>query len=369
MKKLVYSALALTLTGLPAMATDNGWSGLDKEIESLSSSLSTADSNVPHIGGWIKTSYRESSDDFYSVGGNDQSGFQFDSLRVEISGDVSDNYGYKISFDLGTGNGAGHGDSPNGPGTLRDAYATWRIAEGIKGKLGRFKEPLVHSALVSDQNTVFIDRTSIGDALNDRDMGAMVSGSFDVVGWYLAFQDGADGQANDYRYTARLTATLVGTAGQTLMEGSYGAGDTTVVTVGVAYQDDTTLDKGTIIAGEVGLNMGPFSVAGEIVDFGKGDDIGGVNTFNRSLTIAPFETVADTTPWDVTVSYLITPDWEVAGRYEDADDDDSTTAWALGVNYYVHGHDIKWQAQWKSISTDNAIGDSDQLAIGMTLVL
>jgi hypothetical protein len=360
----VYSALALTLTGLPALATDNGWSGLDKEIDSLSSSLSTADNTGPHIGGWVRTSYRHSSDDLFTGGaGNpDQSGFQFDTVRLELQGDVSDNYGYKISFDLGDGNGAGHGPSPNNALTLRDAYATWRIAEGIKGKIGRFKEPVLRSALTSEPNLIFIDRTALGAALSQRDLGLAVSGNFDVLSWWLAFQDGSDGQADEHKYTVRVTASLVGNAGDKMMEGAYGAGDNTVVTVGAAYQDDTFLDDGRIIAGEAALNMGPFSLAGEIVDFDKGT----AGVFGRTVII---DDASDTTPWDVTVTYAITPDWELAARYEDADDDDDTTSYRLGVDYYVHGHDIKWQAQWVKIKTDNAVGDADQLGLGLTLVL
>jgi hypothetical protein len=369
MKKLVYSALALTLTGLPALATDNGWSGLDKEIESLSSSLSTADNNGPHIGGYIRTSYRHSSDDYYTggMGMPDESGFQLDNVRLEIQGDVSDNYGYKISFDFGGGYGGGgigvppHGNGAvNGTGTLRDAYATWKIAEGIKGKLGRFKEPLVNSALVSENHLLFIDRTAIGFALNQRDLGLAVNGNFDVLGWYLAFQDGADGQADEHKYTARITANLAGQSGNTLIEGAYGAGDNTVVAVGLAYQDDTFLDDGTIVVAEASLNMGPFYLGAEIADFDKGT----TGAFGRTLYI---NDVSDTTPWDVSASFRITPDWEVAARYEDTDDVDDTTSYALGLDYYVHGHDVKWQAQWRKINTDNAVGDSDQLGIGMSL--
>jgi hypothetical protein len=364
MKKLVYSALALTLTGLPALATDNGWSGLDKEIESLSSSLSTADNTGPHIGGYIRTSYRHSSDDYYTGGAGmpDQSGFQLDNVRVEITGDVSDNYGYKISFDFKDGNDEGHGASPNGAGTLRDAYATWKLAEGIKGKLGRYKEPVLHSALVSEPHLLFLDRTALGNALSVRDLGLAVNGSFDMLGWYLAFMDGGDGQADEHRYVIRLTANLAGTAGDTLMEGAYGAGDNAVVAVGVAYEDDTTLEDGAIIAAEASLNMGPFYLAAEIVDFDKGD----AGTFGRALYV---NDVADTTPWDVTASYRITPDWELAARYEDTDDNDDTVAYGFAVDYYVHGHDLKWQGQWRHINTDNAVGDSDQLGLGLSLVL
>jgi hypothetical protein len=283
MKKLVYSALALTLTGVPALATDNGWAGLDKEIESLTSSLQTANPNAPSLGGWILTSYRHSGDisvdsnvdgdgdPTTNPGTNDQSGFQFDSVRLEVEGDAGNDYSYKISFDLSTGNTEGHGASPSGAAGLRDAYVKWRIYESINGKIGRFKEALLNSALVSDNRQLFLDRTFLGEILGRRDLGLAVFGSFDVVGWSVQAQDGQDGQGDDHRFTVRVTANVVGKAGQSKNEGAYGAGDETNLNVGIAYQDDGTLDKGTVVALEASLNTGPFCASAELADFDKGE--------------------------------------------------------------------------------------------------
>ncbi len=365
MKKLVYSALALTLTGVPALATDNGWSGLDKEIESLSSSLQSANPNAPSLGGWILTSYRHSSDidaNGSTTGTPDQSGFQFDSVRLEVEGDAGNDYSYKVSFDLGGSNGALHGESPNGSLVLKDAYVKWHIYEGINGKIGRFKEPMLRSALVSDNRLILLERTSLGDTLNRRDLGLAVFGSFDVVNWTVAAQDGTDGQADEHRFVLRATANVVGKGGDSKNEGAYGAGDETNVMVGIALQDEGNLDKGRIVAVEASMTSGPFSAAAELVDFDKGD----AGTFNLTDGLIGND-VANTTPWDVTVSYLITPEYEVAGRYEDADDSDNTTSYTLGVNRYVRGHDIKWTAQWKAIKTDNAVGDIDQLGVGLAV--
>jgi hypothetical protein len=363
MKKLVYSAIALTLGSVPALASDNGWSGLDKEIEGLTSSLAADKGAGPKIGGWVITSYRDSSDidgDSGTAGTQKQSGFQFETVRLEITGDVGD-YGYKISFDAANGNTDGHASSPNGNLQLKDAYATWKIADQVSGKLGRFKEPLLRSALVSDNRLLFLDRTGLGDILGTRDLGVQLYGGVDLLNWAVAFQDGADGQGNEHKYTVRVTANIVGN-GTGMIEGAYGAGDETNVTVGVAYQDDTTLDKGTIIVGEASLNMGPFALAAEIVDF----DDGNAGTFGKTLFI---NDVGGSTPWDVTGSFRITEQYEIALRYQDADDSDNTTSYAIGANRYEqgHGHDIKWQAQWQEVKTDNAIGDISQFAIGLAV--
>jgi hypothetical protein len=360
MKKLVYSALALSLTGMPALATDNGWLGLDKEIENLTSSLEAANPNAPTLSGWILTSYRHSSDisvpfdlDFDGdgdpttnpSGDNDQSGFQFDSVRLQVEGDAGNNYSYKISFDF-----------ESGEAELKDAFVKWQIHENINGKIGRFKEAMLQSALVGENRLLFLERTFLGDILGRRELGIAVLGSFDVVNWQVQAQDGADGQGDEHKFVARLSANVIGKAGQSKNEGAYGAGDETNVNVGIAYQDDTTVDDGGILTLDASLTTGPISVAAELADFGEGE--GGTYLFDGRNT-------AETTPWDITVSYLITPEWEVAGRYEDLDDEDDTTSYVIGVNRYVRGHDIKWGAQWRSIMSDPQ--DVDQLGIGLGL--
>ncbi|MBL8859261.1 MAG: hypothetical protein JNL28_12195 [Planctomycetes bacterium] len=364
MKKLVYSALALSLTGVPALATDSGWSGLDKEIESLSSSLQSANPNAPSIGGWIRTSYRHSSDidaNGTAAGTPDQSGFQFDTVRLEVEGDAGNDYSYKISMDLKADNDELHGESSNGNVTLRDAYVRWHIYEGISGKIGRYKDPMLRSSLTSESKLLFLDRTGLGDTLNRRDLGVMVYGSFDVVDWMVSGQDGRDGQADDHRFTLRATANVVGKASAGKNEGAYGAGEETCVTVGVAFQDDANIDKGTIIAVEAGMTAGPFSASAELADFDKGD--AGVFGLAHGLS---GNDVADTTPWDVTVSYLITPEYEIMGRYEDADDSDDTVGYAIGVNRYIRGHDIKWTGQWRRLKSD-AFDDIDQFGVGVAV--
>src|SRR5438093_4693291 len=101
MRKLVYSALALTLVSMPGFASDNEWSSLDKEIENLSASLSAQNAPGAKVGGFIITSWRYSKDkDALTLGGEKESGFKLDNVRIEISGDAGSDYSYKVSFDL-----------------------------------------------------------------------------------------------------------------------------------------------------------------------------------------------------------------------------------------------------------------------------
>lgn len=343
MNKLVYSAAALTLVSMPGLASENEWSSLDQEIESLKSSLS-AQNTGPKIGGWITTSWRFSDDvdaDPLTAGQQDQQGFQLDFARVEITGDAGSGYSYKLSFDFEAGFAV-----------IKDAYATWKIGDMVTGKMGNFKQPFLRSALISDNKLLFLERTALGSDFSGRDLGLMFSGQFDTIDWHIAAQNGDDGQADEYRFTGRVTANLMG-AGVGKVEGAYGAGEETNLTVGASLMDEGSVDNGTAWAIDAALTTGPFSLAAEIVDL---DD---------DLVVGGF--AGNRTPWDVTGSYMFTDMYELAARYEDADDTDNTTAWTVGVNRYTQGHDIKWVAQFISTDSDLAALEVDQFGVGLVV--
>ena len=77
--------------------------------------------------------------------------------------------------------------------------------------------------------------------------------------------------------------------------------------------------------------------------------------------------VGKSSPWDANISYLFTPEWEAAARYQHSDDAEKTTAYTIGVNRYVKGHDIKWQAEYEHIKTNNASGDISVWGVGLAV--
>jgi hypothetical protein len=365
MRKLVYGAAALTLVSVPGLANENEWSSLDQEINNLSTSLSAQNPAGPKIGGFLKTSFRYSDDtDALFTPGNteDEMGFKLDKARIEISGDLGQDYSYKVSFEL----------TDSTPPIVRDAYVSWKVAESVKGTMGRFKKPFLRAGLVGDKALLFHDRTALGAYFDVREEGLMFSGNFDTIEWWLAGQNGIDSKEDDFNFTARLVANLMG-SGVGKVEGAYGAGEETNLTVGVAYGDEGEYDDGAMIALEAAMTAGPFSVAGNLVDFDKGDSTGsfpskdgGLLHYGSSNTLAEVDP-ADSTPWDVTVSYLFTEMYEAAVRYEDADDSDSTTAWSIGVNRYVQGHDIKWTVQVLSADSDLTTSEVTEWTLGLTV--
>ena len=354
MNKLVYSALAMTLCSVPALASDN-WSALDQELNSLATSLTAQNQSGPRIGGWVISSFRLSGDDAVQVGGNDLQGFQLDSVRLEVTGDANADYSYKVSFDL-----------KDGTATIRDAWVKFKIAEGFNGQMGRLKAAFFQSGLASNNRLLFLERSGLGDFFDSRDLGFQLSGEFDTLAWWASIQNGTDGQGDEHLFNARLRASLMGNASGNVPEGAYGSSDENNLAASIAWRDDSNIDKGTILGLEAQFTTGPFSLAAEIADFDKGTaGVFGTSNLILNQWAIVGDDIADTTPWDVTGSYMFTDMYEVGARYQDADDSENTTAWTIGINRYVQGHDIKWQLEWEHITTDNAAGDFDVIGLGL----
>jgi hypothetical protein len=377
MRKLVYSALALTLVSVPGFASENEWSSLDQEINNLSSSLSAQNAPGPKIGGFIRTSFRYSTDQDALFGGppndTDEAGFKLDKVRIEITGDAGQDYSYKVSFEL-----------RSGTASLRDAYASWKVADNVKGTMGRFKKPVLRSALISDKNLLFQERTALGGFFDARDTGLMFSGNFETIEWSLAAQNGLDGKEKKMNYAVRVAANLMGT-GVGKVEGAYGAGQETNLNAGIAYTEDKTISanggKGAAYGGDLSLTSGPFSIAAEGMHFGKGDVTGGTFPakdggdlhFGSDNTVASVDP-ADNTSWDVTGSYMFTEQYEAAIRYESAQGntptagvDPSITAISAAINRYVQGHDIKWTLQYLHTKSDESENELDEWTLGLTV--
>lgn len=375
MKKLVYSALALTLVSVPGIASENEWSSLDQELNNLSSSLS-APTTGPKIGGWVISSFRydkrqaqpsgtvptnPTAPGFDAITPHYQSGFQLDTVRIEISGDAGNDYGYKVSFELSSG-----------IALVRDAYGTFKIGDAVTGRVGNFKPPFLRSGLIGDNRELFLERTGLGKIFAVRELGVGFNGSFDTVNWWAAFQNGGDAQGYRGLFTGRFEANLMGN-GVGTNEGAYGAGDDTNLTIAGAVSYDNSVPDGLMISGSVDVTHGPFSLSGEVVSFDKGTNSGATSSFPTGTTgttldpIIGVSSIADSVPWDVTGSFMFTDQYEVGARYQDANDPNNTTSWGFVVNRYVQGHDIKWQAEYNHIKTDSAFKDRDQFGIGLAV--
>ncbi len=335
MKKFVYSAIALSMATGVSYA-NNGWTTLDQEISGLSSSLTAQNAGGPKVGGWVITSVTNNSD-------ANELGFDLNEVRLHVTGDVSNDYSYKISFEL-----------EGGAADLKDAYIKWKLMDSISATMGQFYVPTFRSATSDETKLLFLSRTEIGKKLNLRDQGLMIGGNFEMLNWAVAVQDGSapgivpgtGNNGDDLRMTLNVTADIMG-KGAGAVEGAYGAAEGTNLSVGGFIHDDGGLNDGGAFGVEAYFTMGAIAVAAEFADFDKN--------------------LGDNSPFDLTASYLFTEMYEAAIRFEDFDNAGNEDQISIGVNRYSAGHNLKWTAQYTTKSSDVAANEADEISIGATL--
>ena len=396
MNNYLIGALALAATSAPGIASENEWLSMDSELESLRSFSTQSDG--PNLSGWIITSLRIADNvgggsDFGPPGPattNDLGGFNLDSVRLNVDGSVSD-YSYKISAELGESDGLGGpqggGTPPLGPGgqhapnrgaTLLDAYVDWTVGESVNVRMGNFRTPFLRSALIDRNRTLFTDRSVLGGIFAGRQAGLQISGDFEKVRWALAATNGFDGIGDELLITGRVEVDVLGD-GAGGVEGAYGANNETNLTIGVAGSDEGSHQDGQSFAIDAQFTAGPFSASAEFVDFDKGTGAAGAELFGfgwAGLNGAPIAIgtadVSDTTPKAFTASYLFGEDqYEVAARFEDSDNLTEDVAVTVGLNRYIHGHDIKWSFSYTDYNTNNGVtafvGDVEVITVSLAM--
>jgi len=372
MNKFVLSALALTSAGGLASAGTGSeeWLTLDREIESLASQQAPAQgakSSGLTVSGFIRTSYQNSSD--IEVGPNDLGGFSLDNARINVEGHIGD---YMLYVQLegaealtgtpspGGGDGLLTGPSEGGSVEVLDAYGAWNINEMIRLTMGQFRSPFLGSAQLDENNLLFLDRTVLGSIWANRDLGVMLGGQYDMLGWWIAAQNGLDEAGNDLALSARVAFDAMGGANaRNKVEGAYGAAEGTLLEVSAGYyqDDDTIVDDVKAWNIEGNLVMGPFSAAASYVDH----DDGFATLLGGNFTSGPSILA-------LTAGFMFVPErWEAAARYEDLDDDANTEIITLGVNYYAMGHDAKWSVNYAMANSDDDALDVNILGIGLTV--
>jgi hypothetical protein len=369
MNKLVYGALAGTLLVTSSVASENEWSSLDQEIDSLSSSLNQSGGG-PEFSGWVIATWNyydevSPSTAVFPATGDKAQFFALDSVRLRVDGQVA-NYGYRIEYDFADASSAGFGTGVAG---VLDAYGYVTVADTVMFTVGNFRTPFVRQGLLDRNRLMFNNRSDLGLEWSFRSTGVMASGTFETLDWYLSAQNGADGLAKKYLFNGRVEWDILG-GGVGMLEGAWGAPKELAWTIGGAVQDDGAFTDGFNWALDTELTVAGFYLQGTVVGYDDGPGMG--PSFLLAPEVAALPTVDGSTPWDLSASYLFNDMYEFAARYQNVDDPGDTTSWSLAINRYVQGHDIKWTAQWQQVDTDTAIAPpgSDSFgvfSIGMAL--
>lgn len=360
MNKILFSALATSVVGASGFASDTEWSELDRELAAYNTAPLTQESTGPYMSGWWIGSISSTSDDPSAID-SDTLFTGVNAGRVNLHGDLGENYSFKLGFDFfdtaelwrpGTANAPAAAASTAG---ITDAYVNIGFAEGVSVTIGGFRPTITMSNSIDRNHTLFIGRSALGTALAFRDAGVGVNFGWDRINGQVTLTNGSEVNDDEFAYTAHADMDILGSSSG--YEGAYGAAEGMNLNAGITYGSDEATDDSEYLAIYANLVSAGFSLSGEMIDAGAG----------TALAYIPGATgpLGDNSPYILTAGYMFNEQYEVALRWTDFDDADNTTQYDAGLNYYVQGHDLKWQLNFVSGDTDAAADYPTQIALGL----
>ena len=329
MNKFIFSAIAIAAASSTGFAAGSDWLQLDQDIASLNSTVTTSEG--ANVGGLIRSSYRDGG----PLGGfsNSNEVDTFDDARLWFGGSLEE-FTWRVSFDLATGGLV-----------LQDAYVTWGCTDDLSVTWGRFIAAGVRSTGYDPENMLFIDRSEIGRVGYVWDAGVAIDGTYSGFGYHFSAQNGTDGTGDDLILTGHANYDIGNGVG--MQEGAMKAGDELDGTFSVTYSDMENDGIDAVLSADFAMTMGQLSGSIEYAD--GSDDVIGAGLGQS--------------PWALTLGYLFADNMEAAYRYQDKDNAAEDTINTVGLNWYLHGHNAKWQFNY--IDDDSA---TDQIiAIGLTV--
>lgn len=354
MKKLVFSAAALTLTGT-AVANDD-WAQLDSDIQALSASVQGLEDTGMQVGGRVRALYSNSGD--VQVGGNDLGGFTLRNARLYAHGTTAGDIGYRVEVDF-----ANAGADEIG---LLDAYFDIPVGGEISARVGQFRAHVSRESLIDSGNLFFVERSAIGTHFAGRSQGVAVHGDFDAFEWAVTVQNGSDGAGDELFYALRAELDLIG-EGTDLVEGAYGASDEMEASAGISYFSDEAVDDATGFLVEGSLAASQFSAQASVLSLDDGISLANID--QELGTTLPLQ--ADSTPWSLQGTFMLSEAssdygaWEIGARYQDLDDTFDSTILDIGANYYANGHDFKYIINYSMLESDSLADDVSIISLGV----
>ena len=315
MKTILFTATALGLTGA-AMANGSEWSALDREVETLASSLVDNHEGMS-FSGYADIWYNHVSDlDFANFGVNN--------ARIMASGG-SDGFGAYVEYNL-------EGSA------LLDAYVTQDLG-GMTLGLGRHKVVGNASSMEHERDMFFQTRSNIGYHYVNRDEGLTLSGG-DGFNWSIGIADGTDLGGDEYRISAHADM-------------DFGGGIAGGVTF-TSATDNNGIDGDALII-DLSYSSDAFTVVAEMAQIGEDDGAFTGATDGSALAIPQATFAPDTSPYAVTATFPLGGESSIGVRYQDSDNAVFDTQMEVAYNYG------NWGVQY----TKNDGLDIDGIIVGL----
>ena len=322
------------------------------------------------LGGFIQVNF-EDSDAFAFNGNFGQSAikdrFRLRRARVNLTGDFAEQFDFKVEGDFGQNDGTNNNRTAFS-GT--DIWLNWHQFPAAQIKIGQYKAPFGLDQLTPDTSLYTIERTLPTGAITpDRQIGAQLWGKpltniwpeqKDLLTYYAGIFNGNGKNTtvndnNNFMYVGRLESTLfqdVFGKGSFLKLGGdvLNSRDDKGVNISqsgnLLVNADGSLspftlpgaDERTAWSVDAWLKVGPFDLIGEYLqEKVNGRTVNGVPPGFANFTTDGFY---------VTGGYFLIPrKLQVVVQWQDLNPgqkgDDGLYSILGGLNYYIHGDDLK----------------------------
>lgn len=270
------------------------------------------------VGGRIQYDYNRSEKN----GEVDEDDFDARRARLFIKGNVGEDWGYKINWNV-------EGDG------FEDLYLRYTgFGKGAVVTVGNQHQAFTLSQLISSKDVGISERPGIVERyLIGRREGVQLHGNFDQLHYAVGFFT-EEGKNEDTGFAGRVAYAPI-------------KSDYNTVHLGFSYKNTEEQDGFGLEAAAV---SGPFHVQAEYFDAEEFDD--GLETDIDGFYVqAGYVITGETRPYKNGTFKKIKPSkksgaWEVVARYEDGDGgfgdielgNTDAKSYALGLNYYVNDY-------------------------------
>jgi phosphate-selective porin OprO and OprP len=322
------------------------------------------------LGGFIQVNF-EDSDAFAFNGNFGESAikdrFRLRRARVNLTGDFAEQFDFKVEGDFGQNDGTNNNRTAFS-GT--DIWLNWHQFPGAQIKIGQYKAPFGLDQLTPDTSLYAIERTLPTGAITpDRQIGVQLWGmpftniwprQKDLLTYYAGIFNGNGKNTtvndnNNFMYVGRLESTLFKDVfgkgsflklGADVLNSRDDKGTNISQSGNLLVNSDGSLspfvlpgaDERTAWSVDAWVKLGPFDLIGEYLqEHVNGRTVNGVPPGFADFT---------TDGYYVTAGYFLIPKkLQAVVQWQDLNPgqkgDDGLYSILGGLNYYIHGDDLK----------------------------
>jgi phosphate-selective porin len=294
--------------------------------------------------------------------------FRLRRARINLTGDFAENFDFKVEGDFENSDGLNSGRTAF---EATDIFVNWHQFPEAQIKVGQWKAPFGLEQLTPDPSLIIIERSLPTGAITpERQIGVQLWGKpfaniwpdeKDLLTYYAGIFNGngrntTTNDNNNFMYVGRLESTLFKAKmwgqdsylklGADVLNSRDDKGTNISQTLNLLVNSDGSLspftlpgaDERTAWSVDAWFKLGPFDLIGEYLEeYVNGRTVNGVPPGFANFT---------TSGYYITAAYFLIPNkLQAAVQWQDLNPgqmgNDGIHSITGGLNYYIHGDDIK----------------------------